>query len=166
LQPDNPIYYEFQPLRKTFEIKLPAQEGRAFYQSSELIDRNPEQVKGWAMSMGRYTTSRQEWEKIFPQQWAAGIPEIINQNTTHSRLTVTGQNAIILLRESEHPGEAHVACWAARPLSNPLLAAIRDFVFRDGYHTIISCVMEADLPLLGNDAQRTQEGQSFIQLPL
>jgi hypothetical protein len=162
----DPAYYDFQPLRKAFEVKIAAQEGRAFYQSSELTERNAEQIKGWGMPLGRYSSSRQEWDKLFPQDWAAGIPEIINQNTTHSRLTVTGQNAIIFLRESEHPGEVYVACWAARSLSNPLLAAIRDHAFRDGYHTLISYVLETDLPLLGNDVQRTQEGQSFVQLPL
>jgi hypothetical protein len=165
-QDNDPVYYDFQPLRQLFEVRMAAQEGRAFYQSSELTDRSSEQIKGWAMPLGRYSSSRQEWDKLFPQDWAAGIPEIINQNTTHLRLTVTGQNAIILLCESEHPGEVYAACWAARPLSNPLLAAIRDCVFRDGYHTLITCVMEADLPLLGNDSQRTQEGQSIIQLPL
>jgi hypothetical protein len=165
-QADDSIYFEFQPLRTVVNVKIQTQEGRAFYQSSDLTDRSAEQIKGWTMPFGRYTSSRQEWDKVLLHEWVAGIPELINQKSTHSRLTVTGQNAIIMLREAEHPGEVAVACWAVRSLSNPLLAAIRDYAFRDGYHTILSCVMEADLPLLGSDAQRTQEGQRCIQLPL
>ncbi|HLY28268.1 MAG TPA: GNAT family N-acetyltransferase [Aggregatilineales bacterium] len=163
----------FRHTRSGRGVRLPAQEGRAFYQATELTERSPEQVKGWLMALGRYQSSRQEWERLFPQDWAAGIPELLNQAVAHVKLTVTGQNAILYLYESVgsdqqqiQPGEVMLACWSARPLSNPLLTAVRDRVFRDGYQSFLTFVMDADLPQLGPDAQPTDYTQDFYEMPV
>lgn len=147
-------------------VKVSAQEGRAFYKASDLIDRSYEQVKGWYMTLGRYQTSRQEWDHLFPQDWAAGLPELISVAVLHLRLTVTGQNAIMYLREAEEPGAVSVTCWSMRPLSNALLMSIRDRVYRDGYQTVITSVLESDLVLFGNDAHLTGFSQQFYELSL
>jgi len=74
------------------------------------------------------------------------------------------------LREADEPdsqpSEINIACWAARPLSNTLLTAIRDRAFRDGYQTIISYIMDADLPLLGSDYESTSFEQDVYELPI
>ncbi len=147
-------------------IRIPTQQGRAFYQGVDLKDRNPEQIKGWYIQLGRYQSSRQEWDNLFPQDWAAGLPDLLNILVSHVKLTVTGQNAILYMREADQPGEVHLTCWSARPLSNPLYTAIRDRVFRDGFHTIISYAMNTDLPLLGNDVKQTGYSQDLYELPL
>ncbi len=160
-------FYSGQGFRQTRTgrgINISAQQGRAFYQASDLVDRNPEQIKGWFMPLGRYQSSRQEWDKLFPQDWAAGIPELLNVQTSHIKLTVTGQNAIIFMREADQPGVVSLACWSARPLSNPLLTAIRDRAFRDGYHTLSSYILDGDLP--ASDAQVGDYTQHFYELPL
>jgi GNAT superfamily N-acetyltransferase len=163
----------FRHTRSGRGVRLPAQEGRAFYQATELTDRSPDQVKGWLMAMGRYQSSRQEWERLFPQDWAAGIPELLNQSVAHVKLTVTGQNAILYLYEpggsdqqQTQSGEVLLACWTARPLSHPMLTAVRDRVFRGGYQSILTYVMDADLPQLGPDAQPTDYTQDFYEMPV
>jgi GNAT superfamily N-acetyltransferase len=147
-------------------VRISTQQGRAFYQGVDLIDRNPAQIKGWYMPFGRYQSGRQEWDNLFPQDWAAGIPDLLNILVSHVKLTVTNQNSILFMREGDQPGEVFLACWSARPLSNPLLTAIRDRAFRDGFHTIISYVMDTDLPLLGSDAQQTNYSQDLYELSL
>ena len=147
-------------------VRIATQQGRAFYQGVDLVDRNPDQIKGWYMPFGRYQSSRQEWDNLFPQDWAAGLPDLLNILVMHVKLTVTNQNAILFMREADQPGEVYLACWSARPLSNPLLTAIRDRAFRDGFHTIISYVMDTDLPSLGNDAQQTNYSQDLYEFPL
>jgi GNAT superfamily N-acetyltransferase len=169
VQPEGREFYIRHNFRNTHTgrgVRIPAQAGRAFYQSTPLTDPNPDQVKSWFMPLGRYQSSRQEWENLFPTTWAAGIPELLNPATAHIKLTVTGQNAILFMKEADQPGEVNVACWAARPLSNPLLTAIRDRAQRDGYHTMISCVMDSDLALLGSDAEQTGETQELFELAL
>jgi GNAT superfamily N-acetyltransferase len=172
-QPENHAFCArlgFRHTRSGSRVRLPTQAGRVFYQATNLTDHDPEQVKGWYMPLGRYQSARQEWEKLFPQSWAAGIPEMLNAVTAHLKLSVTGQNALLFLRETDQPGsqpgEVDMACWSARPLSNPLLTAIRDRAHRDGYHTIITYVMDAEVPLLGSDAQPTGYTQDLYELTL
>lgn len=151
-------------------VRIPSQPGRVFYQSTELTDRDPNQIKGWHMLLGRYQSSRQEWDKLFPQDWAAGIPEILSIRTAHVKLTVTGQNAILFVQDVDvpgsQPGDGALSCWSARPLSNPLFTAIRDWGARNGFPALSSYMMEHDLPLLGNDAQQTDYAQEVYELPL
>jgi hypothetical protein len=156
----------FKSISKINQVRFAAQEGRAFYQSSELTDRGPEQVKGWAMPLGRCSSSRQEWDQLFPQDWAAGLPDLLNVATSHLKITVTGQNAIIFMRDTDTPAEASVCCWAARPLSNPLITAIRDCAFRAGYRTIVSCIGTSDLVLLGNDVELVEAEKPCLALAL
>ncbi len=171
--PQAPDFYTRKGFRRTrtgHRVRIPAQSGRAFYQATTLVDRSSEQIKGWFMPLGRYESSRQDWDNLFPQSWAAGVPEMLNPATIHLKLTVTGQNAILFMREADQPGcqpgEVHVACWSARALSNPLLTAIRDRANRDGYHTIITYATDTDIPLLGNDVQQTEYTRDFYELAL
>jgi len=156
----------FRNMRSGRRVRIPAQAGRAFYQATDLADHSPDQIKGWHMPLGRYQSGRQEWENLFPQIWAAGIPELLNPATAHLKLNVTGQNAIVFMREADEPGEVNLACWSARPLSNPLFTALRDRANREGYHTIISYIMDSDLPQLGHDAQQTDYSQDLYELSL
>ncbi len=158
--------HSFRHTHTGHRVRIPAQLGHVFYQAVDLVDPNPEQVKGWFMPLGHYQSARQEWESLFPYLWAAGVPELLDAPTAHLKLSVTGQTAILFMRGTDQPGEVHLACWSARPLSNPLLTAIRDRATRDGYHTVVSYVMDSDLPLLGNDGQQTDYSQDHYELAL
>lgn len=152
-------------------IRIPAQTGRVVYQSVDLADRNPAQIKGWQMPLGRYRSSRQEWDKLFPQDWAAGLPELLTTQTLHLKLTVSGnQNVILFVQEANEIdsqlGDVHISCWSARPLSPTMLTALRDWAFRAGYKTLVSYAMDSDLALLGADVQATDFLQDYYELAL
>lgn len=164
-------FYEKRRFRQTHSgrgVRISPQMGRVFYQAAELTDRSPNQIKGWYMPFGRYRSSRQEWDRLFPQDWAAGIPELLNPQSAHVKMTVTGgQSAILYAREADEidcePGDMHLACWSARPLTGQLFAAIRDWAFRSGYHRLISFMMDADLNLVGMEAQHADYTQKFYE---
>jgi len=169
-----PAFYEKIGFVKTnggHGVRIPAQAGRVFYQSTELTDHSPEQVKGLLMPLGRYRSSRQEWDKLFPQDWAAGMPELLTTQTAHLKLTTTGNQTMLLFVQDANeidsqPGDVHVACWTNRPISGMLLTALRDWAFRAGYKTLVSFAMDSDVPLLGPDARITDFKQDHYELAL
>jgi GNAT superfamily N-acetyltransferase len=171
---ETPAFYEKHGFRHAYTgrgVRILPQAGRVFYQATDLTDGNPLQIKGWYMPLGRFRSSRQEWDRLFPQDWAAGIPELLSIATAHVKMTVTGsQNAILFAREADEidaaPGDVHLACWTARPLTNQLLTAIRDWAHRSGYRRLLSYAMESDLALLGPDGEVTDYSQSCYELIL
>jgi len=150
------------------EISIPTQLGHAIYQISELTDRSADQIKNWHMPLGHVQSARQEWEKLFPQTWAAGLPDLLNIPSAHLKLTVAGQNAILFFQEAvdREPGSVNLSCWSAHPLSNPLLTALRDKANRDGYPTILSYVMDSDRSLLPPDVFQSDAVHEHLELAL
>lgn len=169
---DVPFYesHGFRRVRSGHGVRIPTQAGRAFYQSAELIDHNPTQVRGWYMPLGRYHSSRQEWENLFPQDWAAGIPDLLGIPAAYVKLTTSGHTAILYASLSGPidmvPGDIHLACWSPKPLTGMLVTAILDWANRKGYRHIVSYIMEHDLPLLGPDAKPTEYRQDLYELAL
>lgn len=170
--PEFYLKHGFSHVSSGYGVRIPALPGRVVYQATELTDRSAEQIKGWYMPLGRYRSSRQEWERLFPQSWAGGIPELLNSALAHVKLSMAGQNAILYVREAEEigsqPGDVHLACWSSRPLStsNLLMTAIRDWAHRNGYPALVSYAMQADLALLGSDVQQTPFTQDYSELRL
>jgi ribosomal protein S18 acetylase RimI-like enzyme len=170
--PDVPDFYTrygFHTLRTGRQIRIPTQAGRAFYQTSELADREVEQIKGWHMPLGRTTAMYHAWQSLFPLDWAAGIPELLNAQMAHLKITAAGQNALLFIREADEPnslaGECSVMCWSSRPLSAPLLAAIRDHAHREGFDTILTTCADQDWSLLlAADAHPTDEHHTCYEL--
>lgn len=149
-------------------VRFTPQAGRVFYQATPLTERSPLQVKGWYMPFGRLRGSRQEWDRLFPQDWAAGIPEISNRPAEHVKLTISGgQQAILFVTEPEmpdyHPGDLHLTCWSGRPYTPMLLAAIRDWAFKQGYKGLVSYVMDSELPSMGSELQPMPYNQIFFE---
>jgi GNAT superfamily N-acetyltransferase len=170
--PTTPAFYEQQAFRasqRLHSVRLSTGAGRVFYQSAPLSDRSPVQIKGWHMPLGRLSGARTAWDQLFPQDWAAGLPELLDQPTEHVHLKISGgQWAIFSLSAGPEcaPGEAQIVCWSDRPLSGPLLAAIRDYTARKGYAALRTTVFEADLPLLGSDNTPIAPAQSIYELAL
>ncbi len=164
-------FYEkmgFQQTHTGRGVRFTPQAGRVFYQATPLTDRNPAQVKGWYMPFGRFRGSRQEWDRLFPQDWAAGLPEILNRPAEHVKLNISGgQQAILFVTEPEMPdyqlGDMHLTCWSGRPFTPTLYAAIRDWAFRQGYRGLVSYVMDSELPTMGPDLHPTQYTQVFFE---
>jgi GNAT superfamily N-acetyltransferase len=170
--PNVPEFYTrfgFKPLLSARRVHIPTQAGRAFYQASELTERSAEQIKGWHMPLGRTVASYHAWQSLFPLDWAAGLPEVLNVPMSHLKITAAGQNALLLLKEADAPGsqprECSVLCWSSRPLSAPLLAAIRDRANREGYDTVTTFCADQDWPLLlAADAHPTDTHQTCYAL--
>lgn len=170
--PESPDFYTGQRFRAVGgarRVKFPTQAGRAFYQASELIDPNPDQIRGWHVALGRGSASRQEWQALFPAIWAAGIPELINMPSAHLKISAAGQNAILYLKEADYPDsqprECSAVCWSSRPLSAPLLTAIRDRAHREGFDTVVTLAADTDWPLLlAADAVQTDDHQEHYEL--
>ena len=164
-----PVYAArgFKPIHTALGVHVTASGGRAVYQATLLTDPDPAQIRGWQMILGRAQASRVEWELLFPQQWAAGVPEIADRKTIQTRLTVAGQNAIVYLQEADEPGLCDLKCWAARPLSVPLLAALRDYTGREGFTAFRTLIGESSLPLLQSvGAVQTEQQAITYALPI
>ncbi|HRE48066.1 MAG TPA: GNAT family N-acetyltransferase [Aggregatilineales bacterium] len=167
-------FYTRMDFRQTLRgqsVRLPTVGGRVFYQAAEWGERSYEAVRGWALPLGRYRSSRQEWDKLFPQDWAAGMPELLNAQSHHVKLTAAGgQAAVLYSREADEidceAGDVHLACWSARPLTGQLVAALRDWAFRTGYKTILTFLMESELALIGSEAQPTGYRQDLYEVTL
>jgi GNAT superfamily N-acetyltransferase len=164
-------FYEKLGFRHTlsgYGVRFPTETGRILYQAVELTQRDPKQVKGWHMPFGRYRGSRQEWDKLFPQDWAAGIPELLNRATVHLQMTLSGgQRLIAFLSEPEQSdalaGEMHLACWTERPPTPLLVAALRDWAYRQGIPSLLTYVWETDAHLLPSAATPTDYVQTFYE---
>ncbi|MCC7206692.1 MAG: GNAT family N-acetyltransferase [Anaerolineae bacterium] len=171
---DTPEFYIRRGFRHTHSgrgVRITPQLGRVFYQATELTSRDAAQITGWGMPLGRYRSSRQEWDRLFPQDWAAGIPELLDVATAHVKMTVTGgQHMILFARDAFQPdagpGDVSLACWAPRSLTPQMLAAIRDWAHRSGYPRLISFMLDADLPLLGADGEITDYRQDVYERAL
>ncbi|MCS6870065.1 MAG: GNAT family N-acetyltransferase [Anaerolineae bacterium] len=151
-----------------YGVRIPTEAGRIVYQAVELKQRDADQVKGWHMPFGRYRGSRQEWDKLFPQHWAAGIPELLNRATVHLQMTLSGgQRLIACFSETDQTdartGEMHLACWSERPLTPLAVAALRDWAYRQGIPALLTYVWETDAHLLPNAATQTDHSQTFYE---
>ncbi|MBX3081088.1 MAG: GNAT family N-acetyltransferase [Anaerolineae bacterium] len=164
------LAHHFRHTRTVRGIRFPSQQGHVIYQATQLVDTSYDQIKGWHMPLGRYLSSRQEWDRMFPQQWAAGVPELMNIAAAQVKLSVAGQNALIAVRDSDEVdsqlGDGRLVCWSAKTLTGPLLSAIRDWAFRNGYQQLVSLVIDSDLALLPSDVQLTEYSQEFFELAI
>ena len=160
----------FRHVRSGKGVRIAAQPGRVMYQATALADRNVDQIKGWYMPLGRYQSARQEWDRSFPQAWAAGIPELLNVASGQFKLTVANQAAIFSVRDADEPdsqlGDGRLVCWSARAISQPLISAIRDWAGRNGYNHLLTFVMADDLAALPTDIELTGYTQDFYELAL
>ncbi|MFQ3534399.1 MAG: GNAT family N-acetyltransferase [Aggregatilineales bacterium] len=167
-------FYEKLGFRHTLSgcgVRFPTEAGRILYQAVELKQRDPEQIKGWYMPFGRYRGSRQEWDKLFPQDWAAGIPELLNRAVVHLQMTLSGgQRLIAFLSEPEQldspPGEMHLACWSERPPTQLAVAALRDWAYRQGIPSLLTYVWQTEVHLLPSTAAQTEYSQTFYEYSL
>ena len=149
--PSLPGFYAergFKLLQSGRQVRLQTQAGRAVYQSEPFSERSAAQIRGWQMPFGRYQAARVEWEALFPQDWAAGIPELTDIRLAHLKLSAAGQNALIFLRESDQPGECELFLWSLRAISSPLITALRDCAYREGFETMVTFSADANWGLL------------------
>ena len=157
----------FRLLQSGRQVRFRTQAGRAVYQSESFTDRSATQIRGWQMPFGRYQAARVEWDSLFPQDWAAGIPELTDIRLAHLKLSAAGQNALIFLRESAQHGECELFLWSLRAINAPVITALRDCAYREGFETIVTFSADSSWPLLqAVEAEPTGYQQDTFELPV
>jgi GNAT superfamily N-acetyltransferase len=165
---DLPEFYGrqgFKLLQSGRQVRFRTQSGRAVYQSESFTDRSPSQIRGWQMPFGRFQSARADWEALFPQDWAAGIPELTDIHLAHLKISAAGQNALIFLRETGQPGECELFCWSLRAINGPVITALRDCAASEGFETIITFAPDSNWGLLqAVEAEPTGYQQNTFEL--
>lgn len=145
--------YELKPLSRLRRYNLPARQGQIFYRAVEHNNADAAQIAGWVMAVGRLTCSRQQWETLWTQAWET-LPEIRQRQTARRHFAAAGQDALMFCREHLYdPRRAEVSLWTPKPLTAPLVSAVRDWAHREGYRTLVMAVEEDVRAALGTDAE-------------
>jgi hypothetical protein len=145
--------YELKPISTLRRFNLPARQGQIFYRAVEHLDASSSQINGWAMPVGRLSSSRQEWETLWHQQWQT-LPEIRKRQSARRHISAAGQDALLYCREHLYdPRRADIAVWTPKPLTVQVVSAVRDWAHREGYRTLVMAVDESARSVLGTEAE-------------
>lgn len=130
---------------------LTAQTGQGFYKAREYVNPDVNQIEGWEMSVGRWTSPRHIWESEWKEHWRA-VPQIIARKKHRLQINASGHDAIICYHQQLYNiRAADIYCWSPKPLSSQLVVAIRDWGHRAGYRTLILALPKASAKVLSAD---------------
>jgi hypothetical protein len=122
-------------------FSLTARTGQGLYKAVADGTTDPRQIAGWSMSVGRYTSARQEWESRWLTTWDV-LPEL-KARTKRLFMSSSGQEAFVVVQQGLYdPRSAELSCWTPRTLSGVLLTSLRDWAHREGYRTLSLLVAE------------------------
>ena len=142
-----------KPLATIRRYNLPARTGQGFYRAVEHLASSASQIEDWYMPVGRLSSSRQQWETLWPGTWDA-LPEIHRQKIHRLHLNAAGQEALVCCQQQLFaPRSVDVYCWSPKPLTGQLLTSIRDWAHREGYRTLVLSVMDSATKILGQEAE-------------
>ncbi|MEO6626899.1 MAG: GNAT family N-acetyltransferase [Burkholderiaceae bacterium] len=150
-----PAFYTkfgFAPAETWRRARLPARAGNTQYTAEPHPLGSYDAVRGWAMPLGRYQSSRQQWERAQPGLEPA-FDAWSDLRSGAWRLEVRREPALLLLEEVPRlHGIADVHLWTPRPvISRQLVQAIRDRGAQMGFRELHFLVTEAGLAQLGAD---------------
>jgi hypothetical protein len=141
-------YFGANEMARLARYSLSAQTGQSFYKSRDYDDDNSEQIVGWEMSVGRWTSPRSMWEREWTEHWRA-IPQIIDRTKHRLFINAAGHEAIVCYHQQLYnTRSAEVYCWSAKKLSSQLIVAIRDWGHRAGYRNLILALPSSSAKLL------------------
>jgi hypothetical protein len=147
--------FGFAPSSRTEQYTLVAQTGRGFYQVTYQPDAPFTKIANWAMPIGRVQSASTHWHLLWRNIWRA-VVDRENKLNHHLFFSVSGHDAFVLIKTQLYAQRtADVYCWSAKPLTAPLLVAIRDWAYREGYRTLVLTVSPETAKLLPNDAEMT-----------
>jgi hypothetical protein len=145
--------YILKPISTLRRFNLPARQGQIFYRAVEHHNNDAGQIAGWVMALGRLSCARQEWETLWPERWET-LPELRARRTARRHFAAAGQDALMFCREHLYdPRRAEISLWTPKPLSAPLVSAVRDWAHREGYRTLVMAVEEDVKGTLGTEAE-------------
>jgi len=124
-------------------VSVSAAEGRVFYKARDLTKPDPEQIKNWYMSVGRFQNARQEWEHMEWFIWNS-VPKLVESNWHGLHIDITSQPSIVHLHQQDAaPTVATARIWSQHEISSHIISAVRDRAFRLGYERVVMLVSEA-----------------------
>jgi GNAT superfamily N-acetyltransferase len=147
--------FGFAPAETWRRARMPAKAGNTQYTAEPHPLGSYEAVRGWAMPVGRYQSSRQQWERAQPglepdfEAWRD-----LRHGAWQLEVRRRGGRAAVLLLEEvpRERGAADVHLWTPTPgLSRQLIGAIRDRGAQMGFQELHFLVEEAALAQLGSD---------------
>ncbi len=145
--------YSLSALERVQQVNVPAQAGRGFYKATDYPHAPTSKIDGWAMPIGRTTSARHEFERMWPTLWAS-IPQVHGLSVQRQHFDAAGQEALILFRQQIYaPRTADVYCWTPKTLTSQLLIAIRDWSHRQGYRQLVMVVPQKLARMFDQDAE-------------
>lgn len=146
-----------RPLACLRRFSLAARQGQVFYRAVESPDADPKRIAGWSMPIGRYTSARAQWEKLWAHVWDT-LPDARTRRRHRLHMTAAGQEALICAQQDMYdPRTAEIFMWTPKALTPQIIMAVRDWGHREGYRTLNFAVEEANAGVLGGEA----EGDGF-----
>ncbi len=145
----------FAPIGRAEQYTLVAQTGRGFYQVTSQPDAPFAKIAHWLMPVGRVHSASTHWHLLWRNIWRS-VVERENHPDHHLFFSVSGHDAYVLIKTQRYAQRtADVYCWSAKPLTPPLLVAIRDWTYREGYRTLVFTVSPETAKALPADAEMT-----------
>ena len=130
-------YFGANEVLRLARYSLTAQTGQSFYKAREHQDDDINQIEGWEMVVGRWTSPRALWETEWTEHWTA-ISEITARTKHRLHINAAGHEALVCYHQQLYNSRAaDVYCWSPKKLSSQLIVAIRDWGHRAGYRTLI-----------------------------
>jgi len=105
------------------------------------------------MPIGRAESARLHWETLFPRLWDA-VEGMDAQPINRLHISAAGHEALVCIQRQLYDArKIDVMCWSPKPLTPPLLVALRDWAHRGGYRTLTMVLNDTNAKLLGADAE-------------
>lgn len=159
-------HFGMEVLARSQRYSIPARTGQVFYKVSEHLNADAAQIAQWHMPVGRVSSARQAWETLWHRQWDA-LPEVRTRRTARLHFSAAGQEALVHIQQQLYmPRSADVAIWSPKPLTNPILSAVRDWAHRENYRALLLVVGDAAAKVLGGEAEADGYYQDLYTLDL
>jgi len=154
--------YAFTVVEHIYQVNMPAQGANVgFYKTTPHRLADVAQIKGWYMPIGRLHSSREHWEQTWPNLWAA-IPQVQARKTQRQHFSSAGVDAYVCFQQQLYdPRSADVYCWTSKQLTSQIVAAIRDWGYKQGYRSLIMAVNEKIRKGFGDEVE-TMPHQQII----
>jgi hypothetical protein len=132
---------------------VPARTGQIFYKTTEFTNADPMQISGWAMPVGRTTSSRHLWETAWTSIFST-LTQSKPQRIDRLRVSSGGTDAYVLCQQDRYdPRAADICAWTPRLLTSQMVAALCDWSHRVGYRELRFVVGSESLKALGTEAE-------------
>lgn len=147
--------YGMKAIEQVQQLSIRAVSGNVgFYKVSDHLPDDIAQIASWQMPIGRTESAAYHWQHLWANHWQA-FPNIITARRTHrQKFNVGGQESFVCLQQQLYNTRAaHIYCWTPKKLSSQLMAAIRDWAYKQGYRTLNVFVNDTIAKSLDSEAE-------------